>query len=93
MIKKTKEKRIGTGKPGPGRPKGSRNKTTEQLRAAAQKYTDDALKVLHQIAMRGESDSARVAAASALLDRGWGKPPQALTGDGGDNAIEIRIVA
>jgi hypothetical protein len=30
-----------------------------------------------QIAREGESEQARVAAANALLDRGWGKPRQA----------------
>jgi hypothetical protein len=29
---------------------------------------------LVEIAERGENESARVAAANALLDRGWGKP-------------------
>jgi hypothetical protein len=32
-----------------------------------------------------------VSAAVALLDRGWGKPPQAITGeDGGELRITIR---
>ena len=33
-----------------------------------------ALQTLAEIAERGENESARVAAANALLDRGWGKP-------------------
>jgi len=33
-VKKTPGKRIGQGKPGPGRPKGVQNKTTTQLKEA-----------------------------------------------------------
>lgn len=33
-VKKTAQKRIGEGKPGPGRPKGSPNKTTAMLKDA-----------------------------------------------------------
>jgi hypothetical protein len=33
---------------------------------------------LVEIATQGKSESARVAAAIALLDRGYGKPPQAI---------------
>jgi hypothetical protein len=38
---------------------------------------------------RGKSESARVAAACAVLDRAWGKPPQALehTGPEGERLI------
>ena len=53
------------------------------MRRAAQKYTSDALETLAQIMRGGESEAARVAAAKELLDRGHGKSPQALTGEGG----------
>jgi hypothetical protein len=36
------------------------------------------------IAKDGTNDAARVAAACALLDRGWGKPPLAITGEHGE---------
>jgi hypothetical protein len=36
---------------------------------------------LVQIAQGGDKDAARVAAASALLDRGYGKPPQHVEDD------------
>ena len=38
---------------------------------------------------REYSPAARVQAANILLDRGWGKPPQAHTGEEGG---EIRVV-
>jgi hypothetical protein len=37
-----------------------------------------AINALKTIAARGKSESARVQAAVALLDRGWGKPLQAM---------------
>ena len=65
-------------RPGAGRPEGSKNKVTIELREAAQAYTQDALKTLHEVCLKGLSEAARVAAACALLDRGHGKPRQAL---------------
>jgi hypothetical protein len=53
-----------------GRPKSDR--TIQEL---ARTHSADALAALLAIARSGESESARVAAAVALLDRGWGKPP------------------
>ena len=35
--------------------------------------------------------SARVSAAIALLDRGWGKPPQAHAGEDGKGSIQVTI--
>lgn len=51
----------------------------------AREHTATALNVLVEVAKKGESDSARVAAANALLDRGYGKPSQSHehTGAGG----------
>ena len=37
----------------------------------------------------GKSEAARVAAATALLDRGWGKPTQPIAGD--DEAGPMRV--
>lgn len=37
------------------------------------------------------SDAARVRAAELLLDRGWGKAPQAHTGEDGEGAVAITI--
>jgi hypothetical protein len=44
----------------------------------ARQYAPEAIAALVQIATGGESESARVAAATALLDRGYGRP-QTLT--------------
>src|SRR6476620_12362861 len=56
-----------------------------ELREAARQFTEDALKTLAAICNEGQSEAARVSAACALLDRGYGKPTQQLeTGSPGD---------
>jgi hypothetical protein len=47
---------------------------TVDLREAARQYTPEALETLHSICKSGASESARVAAASAIIDRAYGKP-------------------
>src|SRR5215469_5643241 len=64
-----------SGNPG-GRPKGHGS-----IRELARQHTDAPINTLVEIAERGKSESARVAAAVALLDRGWGKATQHLAGD------------
>ena len=56
-----------------------------ELREAARHFTDDALKTLAAICNEGQSEAARVSAACALLDRGYGKPTQQVeTGSPGE---------
>jgi hypothetical protein len=51
----------------------------------ARERTEDAVRVLHEIALDATQPGAsRVAAASALLDRGWGRAP---------SSIDISILA
>lgn len=64
-------------RPGAGRPKGSRNKKTldqENMILRAQGVASLAIDVLTEIAEHGESEPARIAAATHLLDRAYGKP-------------------
>jgi hypothetical protein len=74
--------KVGGKRPGAGRPKGSRSRATIEHKATleelARAHTATALSVLVEIASKPTAtDSARVAAASAILDRGYGKPRQA----------------
>ena len=66
-----------------------KKKLPDDVRSLARAYTHMGVKVLAGIAENGTSEPARVAAAVALLDRGWGKPKQ-------DNSHavsgEIRVV-
>lgn len=65
-----------------GNPSG-RPKDEAQVRDLAKKYTHEAIEKLAEW-MRSDNAKASVSAAAALLDRGWGKPHQAITGpDGG----------
>lgn len=65
---------------GAGRPQGARSRATKAHKATlsdlARQHTSVALTALVDIAKKGESESARVAAANALLDRAYGKPTQ-----------------
>lgn len=73
-----------------GRPKGSLNKATKDIKALAQEYVPSALKELARIATKGKSESARVAAIKELLDRGFGKAHQVIAGDR-DNPLQLVI--
>ena len=61
------------------------------IRSLARSHTNMAIKILAGIAKDGTNEAARVSAAIALLDRGWGKPPQAHTGEDGKGAIRVTI--
>lgn len=60
---------------------GGRPKDIAEVRELARTHTSAALDTLVQIARDGKSENARIAASSALLDRGWGRPTQPLSGD------------
>lgn len=64
---------------GAGRPAGALNKSTKTLKEKAALYGDDALGVLLEVANdKSQPAAARVSAANSLLDRGFGRPTQAL---------------
>lgn len=59
------------------------------MRKLARKHGPEAIKKLVEL-MRGENDGVAVKAATALLDRGYGKPAQAVTGaDGGPLQLAV----
>ena len=61
------------------------------IRSLCRAYTGEAIRHLAAIMRQREySPAARVQAASVLLDRGWGKPPQAHTGED-DKDIRVTI--
>ena len=49
------------------------------------------LRVLCGIAENGTSEAARVSAVALILERGWGKAPQAHTGSDGEGGIKVII--
>jgi hypothetical protein len=59
---------------------GGRPKVIAEVKALAQEHTEDAMKALASIVKNAKAPpAARVAAASTILDRGWGKAAQHVT--------------
>lgn len=71
------KRHAGMFKPGQsGNPSG-RPKSDIVVKELAREHTEAAIRTLAEIAGSSKSsDSARVQACTALLDRGWGKAPQ-----------------
>lgn len=69
-----------SGNPGGRSPRRTADGRT--LAEVAREHTEDALKVLVEVAKnKEENGSARVSAAKELLDRGWGRATQPISGD------------
>jgi hypothetical protein len=68
-----------TGNPG-GRPKLPED--VKHVRELARQYTEQAVAALVEV-LGSDSAAGKVAAANALLDRGWGKSEQPITGPEG----------
>jgi hypothetical protein len=60
-----------------GRPRGQ-TRAIANLAFEARKHSVLALKTLVDICRKGETESLRMAAANALLDRGFGRPTQSI---------------
>src|SRR6478735_10079032 len=80
------------GNAGKGRPRRVPNKATAAVREIAQEYTLEAVEALATV-MRDPSapHAARISAATALLDRGHGRPTQPVSGDRDMPPIELSI--
>jgi hypothetical protein len=65
-------------------------KTLVEIRSLARSHTRTAIRVLVGI-MRSKdaTPAARVSAANAILDRGWGKATQPLENSGDGGALEL----
>ena len=87
--KQTNVSKRGGARPGGGRPKGGKNAKTLEIEAAARLYAGDALAALRHVAHNGESEGARVSAAVALLDRGYGRARQSVELSG---AVELPTI-
>jgi hypothetical protein len=75
---------------------GGRPRENSEIKELARKHGPAAIKRLVEL-MKGSDPRVAVAAAQALLDRGYGKPAQAIVGgETGDNPLdfvtEIRLV-
>ena len=67
---------------------GGRPKVVAEVKELARKHTGKAIETLVSIMDNPKAaPAARVSAANALLDRGYGKPPQHITGEGGPSYV------
>lgn len=79
-----KNRNLKSFKPGQSGNRRGRPPGVLDMRALAKAHTAEAIKTLAEI-MRSKraSSAARVSASNALLDRGWGRPNQEVTGANG----------
>ena len=73
-----------SGTPG-GRPKLPED--IKNVREMAREYTQEAIEALVTTLKEG-GHSAKVAAANSLLERGWGKAAQPVTGEDGEGPVQ-----
>jgi hypothetical protein len=68
----------GGAREGAGRPAGTPNRATADMKARlselARQHTQIALDALIDVCENGLNETARISAATAILDRGFGKP-------------------
>lgn len=84
---------VGASSPTPVAQKASRARTVTEIRSLARSHTRTAINVLVGIMRSADATpAARVSAANAILDRGWGKAVQSLdNGEGGPLELVHRI--
>lgn len=75
-----------------GRKKGTPNKNTRELKALISEHTETLFNELLRLATKADSEAVRVSAIKELLERGFGKVPQAVTGEGGTGPVMLQIV-
>lgn len=91
MKKRAPGRPFGPGNPGnPGGIPADEQALIRRIKADARRMAPDAIAALHDIAMHGKGEIARVQAATAILDRALGKPAQPLVGD--DEGPALRII-
>ncbi len=64
-----------------GRRRSTPNRSTAEVKELADRYAPAALAKLARLATEAESQAVRVVAGREILDRAYGKAPQAITGD------------
>lgn len=72
---------------------GGRPKSVKEVRALARQYTPEAIECLVREMRTGDTSAVRLSAANALLDRGHGRPAQAVVGSDIDPPIKMSIEA
>jgi len=78
--------------PGASGNPGGRPKAASVIAIEARKHGLAMVAVLNGIARKGKSEQARIAAATALLDRGYGRPSQSLELNFNANLLQKRLL-
>ena len=84
------------GKKTGGRVAGTPNKATAEIKELARQYGAKGIEELAKLAglikgaTQAESEQARIIAIKEILDRGYGKAAQAITGEGGEGPVLIK---
>ena len=65
-----------------GRKPGVPNRATGEIKAVAQAYGPEAIRTLADLMRTASSETARIMATTALLDRAYGKPRQEIEHSG-----------
>jgi hypothetical protein len=94
-VRESTDEPKAAGNRGKGRKAGVPNKATACLKDIARQYTAEAVEALVHV-LRTETGRAKVSAAKEILDRGYGRASQVLSGDEDGNPVklihEIRLV-
>ena len=61
------------------------------VRSLARECTREAVRKLATLMRHAESESVQMGCAALLLERGWGKAPQAITGENGEGDIRVVV--
>ena len=70
---------------------GGRPGAVAEVRELARAHTAEAIECLLKEMRNGDTSHARIAAANAILDRGYGKATQPMAGDSEMPAIELSV--
>ena len=91
--KEKQAKNPGRWKPGQSGNPGGRPKELGHVRELAKKHTEEAIKTLAAMMKNGVPDRTRVAAAEAILDRGYGRPAQMIEASGlGGGPVQVEDI-
>jgi hypothetical protein len=73
---------------------GGRSKVLAEVQELARQHAPAAIAELSRLALKAKSETARIAAIRELLDRGYGRPRQAMevSGPAGDPLDPLRLL-
>lgn len=74
-----------------GRPAGGMNADKLAFRDRFRAKEVELADSLINLALHGSTEQIRLAATERCIDRGWGRPPQPVDGDGQGGPVTIRI--